>query len=187
MSHKASRARSRLDDRMFGTFNVRTAAVNGVNGIGHIDTLLRPCAAKGCGVFLLHDPKRQSQKAPTARDKHAWTLTKNADRRLVRCANVRRPSSEAPESDHNLVCAKIRIPRRSGLNRRKRDSTKKIPSTADIRRLMADPNLRCQVTVLPLIPDGTCISDVATDMADVMLSTAAELAPRSKRPRGAQG
>ena len=27
----------------------------------------------------------------------------------------------------------------------------------------------------------------ATDMADVMLSTAAELVPRSKRPRGAQG
>ena len=27
---------------MFGTFNVSTAAVNGVNGIRHIDTLLRP-------------------------------------------------------------------------------------------------------------------------------------------------
>ena len=39
----------------------------------------------------------------------------------------------------------------------------------------------------PPIPDGTCISDIATDMADVMLSTAAELVPCSKRPRGAQG
>ena len=39
------------------------------------------------------------------------------------------------------------------------------------------------VDALPPIPDGTCISD----MADVMLSTAAELVPRSKRPRGAQG
>ena len=28
-------------------FDVRTAAVNGVNGIGHTDTLLRTCAAKG--------------------------------------------------------------------------------------------------------------------------------------------
>ena len=37
------------------------------------------------------------------------------------------------------------------------------------------------------IPDAPCISDVATDMADVMLSTAAELASRSKRPCGAQG
>ena len=68
----------------------------------------------------------------------------------------------------------------------------KTPKTADLRRLMADPNLRCQVgnamiAVLPPIPDGTCISDIATDMADVMISTAAELVPRSKRPRGAQG
>ena len=57
---------------------------------------------------------------------------------------------------------------------------------------MTDPNLRCQVVnamvdALPPIPDGTCISDITTDMADVMLSTAAELGPRSKRPRGAQG
>ena len=57
---------------------------------------------------------------------------------------------------------------------------------------MADPNLRCQianamVATLPPIPDGTCISDIATDMADVMLSTVAELAPRSKRSCGAQG
>ena len=43
------------------------------------------------------------------------------------------------------------------------------------------------VDALPPIPDGTCISDIATDMAKVMLSTAADLVPRSKRPRGAQG
>ena len=43
------------------------------------------------------------------------------------------------------------------------------------------------VDALPPIPDGTCISNIATDMADTMLSTAAELIPRSKRPRGAQG
>ena len=77
-------------------------------------------------------------------------------------------------------------------NRRKRDSTKETPKLADLRRLMTDPNLRCQVAnamvaALPPIPYGTCISDIATDMADVMLSTAAELVPRSKRPRGAQG
>ena len=41
---------------------------------------------------------------------------------------------------------------------------------------MADPNLRCQVAnaimvaILPLIPDATFISDIATDMADVKLS-----------------
>ena len=57
---------------------------------------------------------------------------------------------------------------------------------------MTHPNLRWQIAnamvgALPPIPDGTCISEIATDMADVMLSTAAELAPRSKRSRGAQG
>ena len=41
MYFKATRARSRLEELTFGTFNVRTAAVNGVKGIGHIDTLLR--------------------------------------------------------------------------------------------------------------------------------------------------
>ena len=73
------------------------------------------------------------------------------------------------------------------------ESTKETPKTADLRRLMAGPNLRCHVanamvTALPPISDGTCIiSDIATDMADVMLSPVAELEPRSKRPRGAQG
>ena len=57
---------------------------------------------------------------------------------------------------------------------------------------MGDPNLQYQVAnalvaALPPIPDGTCISDITTDMTDVMISTAAELALRSKRPRGAQG
>ena len=40
---------------------------------------------------------------------------------------------------------------------------------------------------LPPIPERTYISDTATDMADVMFSTLAELAPRPKRLRGAQG
>ena len=87
---------------------------------------------------------------------------------------------------------KVRIPRRSATNRRKRDSTKETPKLADLRRLMTDPNLRFQVVnamvdALPPIHDGSCISDIAIDMADVMLFTAAELVPRSKRPRGAQG
>ena len=37
------------------------------------------------------------------------------------------------------------------------------------------------------LPDGTCISDIATDMADVVLSIAAELLPRDKRSREAKG
>ena len=100
--------------------------------------------------------------------------------------------SEINESDHSLVYARVRIPRRSAPNRRKRDSTKETPKLTDLRRLMTDPNLRCQVAsamvdALPPIPDGTCIGDIATDMVDVMLSTAVELVPRFKRPRGAQG
>ena len=121
-----------------------------------------------------------------------YILTKQADRRPIRCVNVRRPPLDTPESDHNLVYTKVRMPRRSAPNRRKRDSTKETSKLADLRRLMTDPNLRCQVAnamvdALPLIPDGACISDIATDMADVMLSTAAKLVPRSKRPRGTQG
>ena len=56
--HKAFRARSRLEELTFGTFNVCIAAVNGVNGIGHTDTLLRTCAAKGCDVIGLQETKR---------------------------------------------------------------------------------------------------------------------------------
>ena len=52
--HKAARARSRLEEL---TCNVRTAAVNGVNGTGHIDILLRTCAAKGCDVIECRRPK----------------------------------------------------------------------------------------------------------------------------------
>ena len=56
--HKATRARSRLEELPLGTFSVRTAAVNGVNGIGHIDTLLRTCAAKGFDVIGLQETQR---------------------------------------------------------------------------------------------------------------------------------
>ena len=53
MKHQAARARSRLEEVTFGTFNNSTAAVKGVNSIGHIDSLLRPCGAKGCDVIGL--------------------------------------------------------------------------------------------------------------------------------------
>ena len=56
--HKAAKARSRLEELTFGTLNVHTAAVNGVDGIGHIDTLLRTFAAKGCDVIGLWETKR---------------------------------------------------------------------------------------------------------------------------------
>ena len=47
MKHKAAREKRRAQQLTFGTFNVRTAAFKGANGIGHIDLLLRICGAKG--------------------------------------------------------------------------------------------------------------------------------------------
>ena len=58
MKHKVVRARSRLDEAMFGTFNVRTATTNDVHGIDHTDILLRSCAASGCDVIGLQETKR---------------------------------------------------------------------------------------------------------------------------------
>ena len=87
--------------------------------------------------------------------------------------------------------ANVRTPRRSAPNRRKRDITKKASKLADLRRLMTDPNLRCHVAnamigALPSIPYGTYISDIATNVVDVMISTATSLVPRSRRPRKGQ-
>ena len=56
--HKATRARSWQEELTFGSFNVRTVAVNGVDCIGHIDTLLRTCATEGCDVIGLQETKR---------------------------------------------------------------------------------------------------------------------------------
>ena len=50
-------ARSRLEKLTFGAFSVRTAAVNGVNGIGHIHTQLKTCAATVCDVIGLQETK----------------------------------------------------------------------------------------------------------------------------------
>ena len=148
--------------------------------------LLNPlfCTPKSGMSYTFQSANRS--KGPGRLD---YILTKQVDRRLIRCVNVRRSPLEAPEPDHKLVYAKVRIPRRSAPKRRKRDSTKETPKMSDLRRLKTDPNLRCQVAnaivaALALIPDGTCISDIATNMADVMLSTPAELVPRSKCPRG---
>ena len=58
MKHKATRARSRLDELTLGTFNVRTAVANGVKDIGYIDNLLRPYAAKDYDIIGLQETKR---------------------------------------------------------------------------------------------------------------------------------
>ena len=121
-----------------------------------------------------------------------YIRTKQADLPHIRCVNVRSPPLESPESKHKLLYATVHIPGRSVPNRRRRENTKATRRTADLQRLVADPDLRHQVAIamsaaLPYIPNGTCISNIAADMTDVMLSVSAEMAPRSKRPRGPQG
>ena len=54
----------------FHTFNVRTAAVNGVNVIGHIDTLLRTCAAKNCDIIGQQKTKRDGTSEVSASGYH---------------------------------------------------------------------------------------------------------------------
>ena len=56
--YKATRAGSQLEELTFDTFNICTAAVNGVNGIDHTDTLLRTCAAESCDVIGLQETKQ---------------------------------------------------------------------------------------------------------------------------------
>ena len=57
--HKAARARSRLNEVLFGTVDVRIAAVHSVNDIGLIVNLLRSCVVRGCGVIGLQEAKRE--------------------------------------------------------------------------------------------------------------------------------
>ena len=94
------------------------------------------CTPKSGGSHTFQSANRSKGQA-----RLDYILTKQANGRLIRCNNVRRPPLEAPQSDHNLVYAKVRIPRRSAPNRRKRDSTKETPKLPDLRRLMTDPNL----------------------------------------------
>ena len=72
MKHKAARARSRLNELTFSTFNVRTEAVNGFNGIGHIDTLLTPCAVKG------YDACRRQNETDLLKSCHLDTASTSA-------------------------------------------------------------------------------------------------------------
>ena len=57
MKPKAAWAKRRMQELTFGTFNVRTAAFKGVNGIDHTHVLFRICTAKGCDVIGLQETK----------------------------------------------------------------------------------------------------------------------------------
>ena len=92
------------------------------------------CTPKSGGSYTFQSANRSKGQA-----RLDYILTKQADHRLIHCVSP----LEALETDHNLVYARVRVPRRSTPNRRKRDSTKETSKTADFRRLIADANLRC--------------------------------------------
>ena len=66
------------------------------NKLALLNTLF--CTSKS-GVFYTF----QSANHSKGQARLDYFLTKQADRRLIRCVNVRRPPLEVPESDHNLV------------------------------------------------------------------------------------
>ena len=75
------------------------------------------------------------------------------------------------------------------LNWRIRKNDKKTGRTTDLRRLIADTNLRCEVAnaisaAITQIPDGTLISDIVTDTPDFRVSILVKLTPHFKPPRG---
>ena len=49
-----------------GTFNVRTLAFKGTNGIGRAEVILKTCEDAGCGVIGLQEMRRDGQSAFTA-------------------------------------------------------------------------------------------------------------------------
>ena len=65
------------------------------------------CTLKS-GVFYTFQSANRSQ----GQARLDYILSKQVNRRLIRCVNVHRSPLDAPESDHNLVYAKVRIPRR---------------------------------------------------------------------------
>ena len=131
------------DSKVLGAYGRDNSNENGKLLLGFAEdnklTLMHTffCTPKSGVSYAFQSTNRSKGQA-----RSDYILTK---RRLIRCVNVLRPPLEAPESDHNLLYAKVRIPRRSAPNRRKRDRTKETPKLADLRRLTTDPNLRFQV------------------------------------------
>ena len=61
-----ARARSRVGELVVGTFNVRTLAFKGSNGIGHAEVILKTCEEAGCDIIGLQEVGRDGQSASTA-------------------------------------------------------------------------------------------------------------------------
>ena len=61
-----ARAKSRAEEFVVGTFNVRTLAFNGKNGIGHSEVVLKLCQELGYDVTRLHETSRDGHSTFTA-------------------------------------------------------------------------------------------------------------------------
>ena len=48
-----------------GTYNVRTLAFKGTNGIGHVEVILKTCEDAGCDIIGLQEVRRNGQSAFT--------------------------------------------------------------------------------------------------------------------------
>ena len=59
-------ARSRAGELVVSTYNVRTLAFKGTNGIGHAEVILKTCEDAGCGIIGLQEVRRNGQSTFTA-------------------------------------------------------------------------------------------------------------------------
>ena len=132
----------------------------------------------------------QSSNAGKGRYRLDYILTRQTDRKLVRNISVRRPPPGKRESDHNLVYGQIRLRGRFAPNRRMRTHAP-TRRTADLERLMANPELRAMTAqaaspLNPLPTDATATA-MAADLSTMLISAAANTAPRERKQHGSHG
>lgn len=113
---------------------------------------------------------------------------RHGQRRLVR--NVHFQPSNSPDTDHNVVCASVRLLRRSACNRPWRTPIGHKP--IDRQALASDTNGRDQHTQLIVSElrqnrTGDIVNALATKFADMILSSAEEVVPRQTRKPRIQG
>ena len=58
---RAARLKTRVSELVVGTFNVRTQAFNGKNGLAHAEEILEVCRQKGCDIVGLQETRRARQ------------------------------------------------------------------------------------------------------------------------------
>ena len=56
-----ARARPRAGELVVGTYNVRTLAFKGTNGIGHAEVILQTCEDADCAIIRLQEVRRDGK------------------------------------------------------------------------------------------------------------------------------